>query len=209
MNVLKGLRDKKGVYQKDVARYLGVDRTTYVKYETGASEPGNDMLVKLSEYFDVPVGYLLGAEGIDKNTAPFSYGENAVLRIPVYGSIPAGLPMEAIEDVLDYEEAPASWSLGGKEFFALKIKGDSMSPDYLCGDIVVFERAETCDTGDDCAVMVNGDDATFKRVERKETGVVLKPLNPEYETLFFSNDEIETKPVRILGIARELRRIKK
>ncbi len=206
MNILKNLRAEKGVLQKDVAKFLGIDRTTYVKYENGNSEPNSEMLIALANYFNVSIDYLLGR--IDHNVSPVELPSNTV-KIPVLGRIPAGVPFEAIEDITGYIEIPEDWLAGGREFFALRIQGDSMFPEYLSGDIIVFERADTCDTGDDCAVMVNGDDATFKRVERKESGVVLKPLNPEYEILFFTNEEIENKPVRIIGIARELRRMKK
>lgn len=203
---LRRLRKEKGLTQRQLADKLFVDCSTITKYETGKAVPDYTKQQKLADFFNVSLDFLMGR--IDHNISTAELPANT-FKIPVLGRIPAGVPFEAIEDISGYIEIPEDWISGGKEFFALKIKGDSMSPDYLCGDIVVFERAETCDTGDDCAVMVNGDDATFKRVERKETGVVLKPLNPEYETLFFSNDEIETKPVRILGIARELRRIKK
>lgn len=62
MERLKLLREKKGVLQKDVAKFLGVDRTTYVKYERGGTEPNNEMLLKLADYFNVSVDYLLGKE---------------------------------------------------------------------------------------------------------------------------------------------------
>lgn len=62
MNMLKQLRQDKGVLQKDVAFYLGIDRTTYVKYERGDSEPNHDMLSRLADYFNVSVDYLLGRE---------------------------------------------------------------------------------------------------------------------------------------------------
>ena len=81
-----------------------------------------------------------------------------------------------------------------------------MFPAYQDGDCVIFQKTETPETGDDAAVTVNGDDATFKRIERSTAGVILKPLNPEYEAKFYSNDEIEALPIRILGIAKELRR---
>lgn len=206
MNLIQQLRKEKKITQIDLAEKIGVTQATLSGWENGKYEPDSGSLFKLADFFNVSLDFLMGR--IDHNISTAELPANT-FKIPVLGRIPAGVPFEAIEDISGYIEIPEGWIAGGKEFFALKIKGDSMSPEYLCGDIVVFERAETCDTGDDCAVMVNGDDATFKRVERKETGVVLKPLNPEYETLFFSNDEIETKPVRILGIARELRRIKK
>lgn len=209
MSVLKQLREAKGVLQKDVANFLGVDRTTYVKYENGNSEPSNDTLVKLAQYFDVSVDYLLGRTDESSNVERFYYGTKSVIRIPVYGSIPAGVPMEAIEDITDYEEAPADWALGGKEFFALKVKGDSMMPEYQDGDVVIFLSQPDCDNNEDCAVAINGNDWTFKRVEKLETGVLIKPLNPGYDAKFFTNEQCENLPVEVKGVFWELRRTKR
>lgn len=205
-DTLRRLRKEKGLTQRQLADKMFVDCSTITKYETGKAVPDYTKQQKLADFFDVSLDYLMGR--IDHNVSPVELPSNTV-KIPVLGRIPAGVPFEAIEDITGYIEIPEDWLAGGREFFALKIKGNSMFPEYLSGDIIVFERADTCDTGDDCAVMVNGDDATFKRVERKENGIVLKPLNPEYEILFFTNEEIENKPVRIIGIARELRRMKK
>ena len=128
------------------------------------------------------------------------------VRIPVLGTIPAGIPIEAIEDVLDWEEISIEMTRGGKEYFALQIRGDSMYPRYEDQDVVIFRKQDTCENGQDCAVMVNGDDATFKRVRISEKGVTLQPLNPKYEPKVYSNEEVLDLPVRVIGVAVELRR---
>ena len=124
----------------------------------------------------------------------------------VYGTIPAGIPMECIEDVLDTEEIPTSMLKGGKQYFGLKVKGNSMFPTYLNGDTVIFEKVDDCESGQDCVVMVNGNDGTFKRVLKNENGIILQPLNSEYEPLVFTNKQINDLPVKIIGIAKEIRR---
>ena len=203
---LKELRKKNGLSQAEFAKQINVAQNTVSNWENGNRSIDSEKAITIAEFFGVTIDYLLG-NNIDNNIELISLPKD-VIKIPVLGRIPAGIPIEAIEDVLEYIEIPEEMTRGGKEFFALKIQGDSMYPEYLSGDIVIFEVSPTCETGDDCAVMVNGDDATFKRIERKENGIMVKPLNPEYETMFFTNEEIETKPVRILGIARELRRRK-
>lgn len=118
-----------------------------------------------------------------------------------------GIPIEAIEDITDFEEIPAVWLNGDKQFFGLTIKGNSMAPVYQTGDTVIFERANDCESGSHCAVMVNGDDVTFKKVIKTEAGVILKPLNEdEFEPKFYSNKEIKELPLRIVGVAKEIRR---
>lgn len=127
----------------------------------------------------------------------------------VYGTIPAGIPMECIEDILDTEEISADMLKGGKQYFGLKIKGDSMEPDYLDGDVIIFQKQDDCENGDDCVVMVNGNDGTFKRVFKNENGIILQPLNPSYSPQVYTNEQIENLPVRIIGIVEEIRRKKK
>ena len=81
-----------------------------------------------------------------------------------------------------------------------------MFPDYKTGDIIIIKQQPDCNSGDDCIVMVNGDDATFKRVIKQEKSIILKPLNNEYEPYYFNEYEIMTKPVKIIGVAIEVRR---
>lgn len=129
-----------------------------------------------------------------------------------------GVPMECIEDIIDTEEIPIDMLKGGKEYFGLKVKGNSMSSEYLDGDTLILEKIDDCESGDDCVVMVNGNDGTFKRViknEEKQT-IRLQPLNTSldengnfiYEPMTFTKEEIEKLPVRILGKVVELRRKK-
>lgn len=140
------------------------------------------------------------------------FGENTrhspgAVRISVLGTIPAGIPIDAVEDILDWEEIPASWTTGDREYFGLRVKGDSMYPRYLEGDTVILRKQNTCDSGDDCAVLVNGDAATLKQVLLREDGAVeLRPVNPTYPPRTYSPAEVESLPVQVIGVVVELRR---
>ena len=132
--------------------------------------------------------------------------DNSV-QIPVLGSIPAGIPIELIQDVIDYEDISEEMLKGGKEYFALKVKGTSMWPKYLDGDTIIVLKQNDCESGQDAIVMVNGDDGTFKRVIKKDTGITLEPINQqEYNSVSYSNEDIEKLPIRILGVVKEIRR---
>lgn len=200
---LQKIRKENNFTQQKLADLLKVSRSTVAMWESGGSEPDNKSMLKIAEIFNVSLDRLLGR--IDNNVS-IAHLPTSTVKIPVLGKIPAGVPIEAIEDVIDYIDISEDMLRGGREFFALKIAGDSMHPKYLDGDTVIFEKADTCDSGAECAVMVNGDDATFKKIEIKPNGIMLKPLNPNYEAMFYTNDEAENKPVRIIGIAREVRR---
>ena len=126
------------------------------------------------------------------------------VRIPVYGSVAAGIPIEAITDIEDYEEITEDMARTGS-FAALKIKGDSMEPRFTAGDVVIVKLQDDVDSGDIAIVLVNGDEATCKKIKKTPEGVMLISTNPNYEPMFYSNREIEEKPVRIWGKVVELR----
>lgn len=128
------------------------------------------------------------------------------VKIPVLGRIPAGIPIEMVDDILSYEDISEQMLKGGKQYFALKVNGDSMYPDYHDGDTLIVLKQNNCENGDDAIVTVNFDDATFKRVYKNENGITLQPLNNKYPPVFYSNDDILNKPITILGVVIEFRR---
>lgn len=206
MERLKVLRIQKGLTQKQLAELLGIDRTSIVKYETGKNGPTSEILERLADIFNVSVDYLLGRSESSAYISPPKKG----VQIPVLGVIPAGIPIEAIEDIVDWEEVPIDWTKGGKEYFALQVKGDSMYPEYLPDDVVIVQKTPVCESGDDCVVYVNGYNATLKRIIKNEDGsLTIKPINTNYAPQTFSAEEIEKLPVTIGGIVVELRRKRK
>lgn len=198
MNILKNLRTRKGVYQKDVAAFLDIDRTTYVKWENGNTEPNQDALIKLAEYFDVSVDYLLGNS--PKETAEKKKG----IKIPVLGRVQAGIPVDAIEEIIDYEEITEEMASQG-DYFGLVIRGQSMMPRMVEGDVIIVRKQSDVDSGDIAVVLVNGNDATVKKIRKTESGIELVPLNPSFDIIYYTNEEIETLPVSIIGKVIELR----
>lgn len=124
--------------------------------------------------------------------------------VPIYGRIPARVPIEDVEDIEGYIEIEGQRSSATQDYFALRIDGDSMHPEYRDGDVVLFERQSTCESGSDCAVRIGDSDATFKKVRNMVDFIVLQPINPEYEPIHVIKSE--GTPVEIIGIAREIRR---
>lgn len=188
--------------RNDLARDLNLPYTTITSWCKGEFYPRIDKIQLLANYFNIQKADLVES----RNTLAHTSNSAVVF---VYGTIPAGIPMECIEDIIDTEEISADMLKGGKQYFGLKIKGNSMEPDYLDGDVIIFQKQDDCENGDDCVVMVNGNDGTFKRVFKNENGIILQPLNPTYSPMVYSNEEIEKLPVRILGVFEELRRKKR
>lgn len=202
MNLVKELRERAGMQQKEVALAIGVSRPTVSEWEHQKKDPSGARLKKLAALFNVDPGIVLGYRIADYTTPDPS---NAI-RVPVLGTIPAGIPLEAITDILDWEEIPASMAKGEKEYFALQVKGNSMYPEYRDGDVVIVRKQEDCESGQDVVAMVNNDDATFKRFKRTAKGIMLQAINPEYESYIFTPEEVENLPVKVLGVVAELRR---
>lgn len=195
-------RTRLGLNQIELARKLNLSSSASIsQYESGDRMPSDDIKLKMAEIFDCSVDYLLGKTDSRKTTS-----SSAVVL--VYGTIPAGIPMEMIEDIIDTEEIDANMLKGGKEYFGLKIKGNSMYPEYLDGDTIILEKLDDVESGTDAVVMVNGNDGTFKRVFKNENGIVLQPLNPEFQPMVYTNEQIEKLPIRVIGKVVELRRRK-
>ena len=176
------------------------------QYVNGKSNPDNEKIFLLSKVFGVTEAWLLGYnvpryERIE-NTGPQT---PQGLKIPVLGTVAAGIPISAVEEILDYEEVPQSWKSQG-EFFGLRIKGDSMKPDINDGDTVIVRKQSTANNGDVVIALLNGDDTTCKKFEKLDNGIILISNNSEYSPMYFSNEEVVTKPVVILGRVVELRR---
>ena len=196
MNRIKELRAKKGIKQIDLAKVLSVSQAALSGYETGKYEADLETYKRIAEYFGVSVDYLLGG--------PLKPSHSQGLRIPVLGRVAAGIPIEAIEEIIDYEELDAE-EFGHGEYFGLKISGHSMEPKISDGDVVIVKRQPDVETGEIAVVLVNGDDATVKRIKKSPQGVTLLPSNPAYEPMYFTNEEIESLPVVIVGKVVELR----
>ena len=199
MNRYKELRKRRGLTQLEAAKLLNVDQSTISKWEQDKAIPDIYTLDKISELYNVSIDYLLGKENLDVKPKG--------VKIPVLGTINAGLPIEAVENIIDYEEISRDMAAHG-EYFALKINGDSMLPTVRDGDVVIIRKQDDADSGKICVVMINGNDATLKEIKKEPNGLWVLPHNPnsEFKPTFFSNHDVETIPVRILGVAVEIRR---
>ena len=186
-----------GKQQKDIAKALGFNQKTFNGWCNGLSMPTMGKIQALADYFGIGKSDLVDERVISK-TAVTSY------RIPVLGRVAAGLPIEAQQEILDWEEISGEMALDG-EYFALQIKGDSMEPRMRNGDVVIVRQQEDADDGDTVIALVNGNDAVCKRLKKYQDGIALVSTNPAYEPMYFSGSEIDGVPVRIIGRVMELR----
>lgn len=175
--------------QVDLINDLGFNKSAVSTWCNGTRLPRMDKVDALAKYFGIRRSDLIE----DKSESKIK-----PTTIPVLGSVPAGVPIEAIQDIIDYEEIDAATATKG-EYFALQVKGSSMEPRICEGDIVIVRKQDDVESGEIAIVMVNGDNATIKRLLKYEDGIRLMPTNPAYEPLYFTNDEILEKPVKVIG----------
>ena len=207
---VKYLREQRRLSQNRLAEMANVNQTTIARWENEEISPSLDNIIDIANALNVSVAELVG-EDLSFDNGVLIQMDSDTVMIPVLGVIKAGMPIEAQENILEYVDIPKSWTKGGKKFYGLFISGDSMSPKYNEKDIVIFEQNEDLEmaNGKDCAVMVNGFDATFKNVSINQAGITLVPFNLDnsdnYKPTFYDIEQIQSLPVRIVGIAREKR----
>lgn len=201
MNKIKELRKEKGLTLDKLSQITNIAPNTLNQYELGKREPSFEIVKLLADTFNVSIDYMLGRTEENKQEKKSS------TKIPVLGTIPAGIPIEAVEEVVDYEEISEDMATRG-EFFALKVKGDSMSPLINDGDVVIIKKQDDAESGKICVVMINGFDATLKEIKKEENGLWVLPKNPysDFSPRFFTNEEINKTPIKVIGVAVEIRR---
>lgn len=202
---IKEIRNKLGLSQVDFADKIGVSKQTLYKYENNViTNIPSDKIEAVSEVGNVSPAYLMGW---DSNVGPIINGtkhKKPGTTINVLGRVAAGVPLEAIEDIIDTEEIDEDLASTG-EFFGLRIHGDSMEPKMSEGDVVVVRQQDDAESGDIVIAMINGCDATCKRLKKYANGIMLISSNPKYEPMVFTNEDIQEKPIRIIGRVMELR----
>lgn len=191
------LCNKNNVSPSFVCQKIGLSNSVFTQW-TDKTVPRKATLMKIADYFNVSVDYLLGIENASEKE------EIKGIKIPVIGNVIAGVPISAIEEILDYEEITEKEAATG-EFFALRIKGNSMEPKISENDVVIVKQQSSVENGEIAIVLVNGQDATCKKIMYHSNGISLLSLNQSYPPMFYTSEECETLPVRIIGKVVELR----
>jgi len=201
--------DEHGMSSTEFANRVGVSRAYIYMLKRGKRYkadkdviPSVDTIEKLAKAMMMSSGELM-ALITDKETATHKDSKSA--SIPLVGRVAAGVPIHAEDNIIGYVDIPKRVA-EQNDMFALTIKGNSMYPEIKNGDIVVVRKQSFAENKDICIVRINGEDATCKRVEITNEGITLIPINPEYESKFYTKEEVETLPVEIVGKVFEVRR---
>lgn len=195
---IRELRKMRGMSQQTLAELLDLNKVTVSQYERGIRRPNIDIVTAMCDIFNVSSDYLLGEDDVTIRLVNSDGIKklDSKQRVPVLGRVAAGIPIDAIEDIIDWEEITED---APGEYFGLRIKGNSMSPRISENDIVIVHAQSDADSGDIVIVQINGDTATCKKLVKHKGGISLISFNPAYEPMVYTNEQIESLPVTIIG----------
>ena len=175
---LKFLRESKKISKNKLGEMVGVNQSTIGRWESNEITPSIDNVEEVARALNVALPDILIKDLSFDNAELIDLPSDNV-KIPVFGTIKAGIPVECQSDIIDYIDIPKKWTRGNKVFYGLELSGDSMYPKYNDKDIVIFEK--NCDVqaynGKDVAVMINRTESTFKKIKVTEQGIILQPYN--------------------------------
>lgn len=203
-NTIKELRKSKGITQIEFAEAMHVTQGTVSLWEAGKRFPDTEAMIEMAKFFGVTIDELMGLNPNRYDDVSEETSTRKGIKIPVLGKVQAGIPVEAVEDILGYEEITPELAETG-EFFALRIRGESMEPRMLDGDVVIVRQQPDVESGDIAVVLVDGENATVKKIVKQKNGISLVAFNPVFEPIYYSNEDIESLPVIVLGKVVELR----
>lgn len=210
---LKNARNIKGLSLREVNKLTNISYSHLNMIENGKRNVTPALLKNLAnlynlDYIDLyeKAGYIDLIEDEKLNKYKSDELGNLVTSIPLLGTVKAGYDYLAQENWEGTVEVETSLVGNGKDFIALKVKGDSMSPVLIEDDIVIIKKQEDFESGDIVVALINGDEATIKKGRKNDNSIVLQPLNPNYEPLIFTNEEMKSIPVKIIGIVKQLKR---
>ncbi len=210
---LKQLRQSKGLSLREVNKLTNISYTHLNMIENGKRNVTPALLRNLAQLYSVnyidlyeKAGYIDLANDEKLNNCKIDKLGNPVKEIPILGTVKAGYDYLAQENWIGTVDVDENLVKDNSKYFALKVHGDSMSPTLIENDIVIVKKQDDFENGDIVVAIINGDEATIKKGKKTDNSILLQPLNNNYEPLIFTNDEMKTIPVKIIGIVKQLKR---
>lgn len=197
---LRQAMEKEGITATELSEKTGISKSTISRYLSGGYIAKQKNLLKLSLALHVEPKFLF-SDAVDELDANLK-----VYSIPIVGKVVAGTPIDAIENITDYIRVTNPAAADGS-YYALHVTGASMEPEMREGDLVIVHKQDYFDSGDICIVLVNGDEATVKKVIKSDQGITLIGFNATvYPPHFYNVRQVEELPVRVIGKVKEVRR---
>ena len=201
---LKQAREFNNITLEEAGKKVDVHKSTVLRWENGETEKIKLPIIEtLAKYYNVNPVWLMGYD-VPMESIPIKKIDK--IKIPVLGKVKAGYDYLAQENIIGYESID---NVSDPEnYYALQVTGNSMEPLFSDGDIAIVHRQDDFDSGNTCIVLVNGDEATVKKVIKTDDGIDLIAMNPYYPVRHFSKNEMNEIPVKIIGKVVEARKRK-
>lgn len=199
----------RNIKASELSEKAHIPKSAISQYLSGLYEAKQKSIFKLANVLNVSEAWLMGLDvPMERNSKDYKIDElgNPIVSIPILGIVKAGYDYLAQENWIGTIDVETSLVGDGKDFIALKVHGDSMSPTLIEDDIVIIKKQDDFESGDIVVAIINGDEATIKKGKKSDAGILLQPLNSNYEPLIFTYDEMKTIPVTIVGIVKQLKR---
>lgn len=198
---LRIARERKNLKQTQVKERTGINNKTLSGWENGLSEPDSESLKILANLYEVSTDWLLGRTDNPKPFSPETLTKDDFVYLPVLGRIKAGYNLIAEQNIIGYSPVPKNEVKDG-EYFFLEVTGDSMIEEGIReGSRVLVRKQNYVENGKIAVVLVNGDEATLKRVYYQNDGktVILQAANPRIPPVVLPADEarIQGKVVKV------------
>lgn len=222
---LRNIRESLGYSIYDVNKLCDISPSYLSLMENGKRRPSPIVLKKLSSIYHINYNDLLIKAGFSELVENADVGNfdikksdlvenkekidmigNSVISIPVLGTVKAGYDYIAQENWIGTVDVETSLIKDGEEYFALKVKGDSMAPVFVEDDIVIIKKQNDCENNEFAVVIIDGDEGTLKKIKKTNDGIILQPLNPAYGPVMYTYDEVQAVPVIIVGVVKQLKR---
>lgn len=210
---LKQLREVKNLSLREVDKLTNISYTHLNMIENGKRNVTPALLRNLSQLYNVDyldlyekAGYIDLIEDEKKSKIKTDILGNPVTFIPLVGSVKAGYNYLAQENWIGTVDVESSLVGSRDDYFALKVKGDSMAPTFLEDDIVIIKKQNDCENNEYAVVIINGDEGTLKKIKKTDSGIILQPLNPAYGPVMYTKKEMEEIPIIIVGVVKQLKR---
>lgn len=199
-DIIKQYREEHQMSLQDFANLIGTSRSYIHMLEKNVNpstnkpiNPSIETLKLLANAMNMDLDFLLkqldseqqiylNEEEYKKQFEKTDILGNPVVPLPLIGTVKAGYNYLAQENWIGTVDVETSLVGDGKDYFALKVKGDSMAPVFLEGDIVIIKKQNDCENNEFAVVIINGDEGTLKKIKKTDNGIILQPLNPAYRT---------------------------
>lgn len=203
---LKKAMELRNMKASELSERAQIPKSAISQYLSGLYEAKQKSIFKLAKILNVSEGWLMGLDVPMQREVKTDILGNPVVPVPLLGVVKAGYDYLAQENWIGTVDVEKSLVGDGKDYFALKVKGDSMAPTFLENDIVIVKKQNDCENNEYAVVIINGDEGTLKKIKKTDNGIILQPLNPAYGPVMYTKEEMEKIPIVIVGVVKQLKR---